>query len=364
MMLKNLHPKLKLLCRSKFYLLVSALILIVLTTMLAIFPSFKQANPQICSQIGAQADCIPKTEVPSGNPDPNLTCNPGLNQQCRKVGINFATGPVGDEHIDRADRLNLGNILSIASHYNQIDGIANNFNRSLDQGMSPVLRICVSSAPCDFHNVDTYKNFLIDLSNRVGNRPFYAISGPNEPLTEVWLGGAEGDPASVGPLVARYMNDIINLYNQNRGGSQVRLISPVFNATNPKEPALIDAMNAAGANWGGLEGIALNAYNLNYGSITDFLNAIKAKNINNGKPYILTEVGMYEIDQGVERNAAKARMKAELDKLKADPEVAVVQFFASFATTNPDPRFAYNHLTDEEFANLLTYECVEQQRAC
>ncbi|MFW5703059.1 MAG: hypothetical protein ACOCXP_03800 [Candidatus Dojkabacteria bacterium] len=305
-------------------------------------------------------DCIPEQEIISGTPDPKLTCNPTRNEQCRKVGINFAVTAVPEEAIARAESLNMGYTLNIANSPADLGPVAEDFNSALDKGMTPILRICVGGS-CAFTDVNSYTEFLKNLEAAVGGREFYAVAGPNEPLTETWLGNREGDPVTTGQTSARYMNEVINSLN-NRGKGSIKLLTPVFNATNPAMPQLIQEMKAADANFAGIDYISLNTYNTGAGDVTGFLDILKAQELP-VKQYVITETGLFDRTQGSSFDESMRKIVFETDEIMNDPSVGAFLFFNSFAT-NPDPRFEYNHLNNSQFTQILGAECIDMRLAC
>lgn len=290
-------------------------------------------------------------------------------EKCQKLGVNWAIpGPVnqGAQLNEAATKFSMGYSLEIAYNAEGVKGLAGSFNTTLQNGLTPILRLCDASN-CGFNGSDggNYAEAVNQLAGDV-NGPFYIIAGPNEPLTEPWTGGSEGDAGSVGPGVARFMNDTINGIT----ASNVRILSPAFNATNGNFSALVSAMNAAGANWGGLDGIAANAYNLNgypIGErISDYVGVINNQSPLNGKPIFFTEVGMYESDRNprpydnkVPHSQALSNLGEEIPKLRENGQVAAFLLFNVFGT-NPDGNFDYNEMSDSELANAIGPECADQ----
>lgn len=289
---------------------------------------------------------------------------------CKKLGINYAVvGPVTSSVHDRAANLKLGFTLEIATDPNQVWGIADSFNYSLDHGLTPILRICYGNT-CGFTDPNDYVNFLNQLADLVGQRTFYALAGPNEPISETWLGGTPGDWQTIAPLVTTYMNAIINGVNQ----PNVKLLSPAFNLTHPTLNQEVTLMRQSGAKFNLLSGIAGNAYNLK-GYIVDnqlretiSSQAARLREVDNNlftnSQIFLTEIGMFESETNLNWTGTKvaaaqayANLAREVEILRRDPQILSFLLFDSFGT-NPDQNFSYNFLTDNQITGLFNPLCA------
>lgn len=93
----------------------------------------------------------------------------------------------------------------------------------------------------------------------------------------------------VGNSLAVYMNAVIDGVNQ----SNIRLLSPAFNLTNPNGAAIANAMIASGANFAGLYGLAGNAYECCGFSITSHVNNFRDLT-ELTQPLLLTETGYHK----------------------------------------------------------------------
>lgn len=341
-------------------IVILGLVVVSLSSAIYLLPKISSNNPHQTCTVSAQEDCIDPTEVPSGTPAKKLECNPTKHTQCKKIGMNMAAVGVPNNQIDATANLNLGHELQIAGGPGDLGTIAANFNHALDIGVKPILRICIGGS-CEFSDPQIYINFLDQLSGAVGNREFYAVAGPNEPLTEVWLGGTEGDPITVANTITPYMNTIITAKSGQLAGKNIKFISPVFNATNPSISQLIEQMKQNQANFAGLDFIGLNSYNTNTGSIRGYLDIIRAQNL--GKPYIISEIGMYDVQQGTPRNEGLNRLQSEIAALRTDPEIESALLFSSLGI-NSDARFDFNVFTPQEFEYILKLECLESKIAC
>jgi hypothetical protein len=302
-----------------------------------------------------------------GDPSPpSQTCNNTFASQCRKVGENFAVNGAGsNDAINRANNLNMGYTLAIATDPQELDGIANSFNYIISKGMKPILRICTAGGHCGFTDPNTYTNFVKSLSDKVANREFLVITGANEPLTETWAGNQEGDPVSTARATTQYMNAVINSL---KGYDNLTLLSPAFNLTNPYFEELITEMKNQGANFSELDAISGNAYNFADGNkISGFVDRTDRvfSGIGIDKPIVLTEVGMFDNNRnvifsaggGTPHEQAMLNLKSELDKLKVDSRIMAILLFDTFAT-NGSETFDYNFMSDQEHKIVLTPECV------
>lgn len=300
---------------------------------------------------------------------------------CYKLGINYAVYNVDDTYTDsnaRAESLNLGYILLIGKWDGEQYSIADDFNDALDRGITPIFRICDSSSCPVYADPQDYINVLSAISDLTGGREFYAIAGPNEPMTEDWIPGLEGvaypftdqEIDLIGQKNAEYMNAVIaGVEALNK--PNIKLLSPAFNTTHPDLERLITAMNAHNANFTALAGIAGNAYNLSGYSvggqtretISDFVDRLR----NNGFAdfdIFLTEIGMFEVDSNpswtgtkVPRTQALLNLQNEIASLKNDPRVKAYLLFNSFGT-NGDSLFDYNVMSDAEIEQIAGTECV------
>ncbi len=174
-----------------------------------------------------------------------------------------------------------------------IDQVLPGIQAAHSGGITPIIRVGVHDGG-GFENPEELVAFAKALDGKV-SAPVYLIAGPNEPESELWASPncSDGDGACVGPPVAAYMNAII----QGAGGlNNIKLLSPAFNLCSPVFPSLINAMG--GANWGGLDGIAVNAYNgTPVGPGESTVNACLASRlplIPSGLPVIITETGAFD----------------------------------------------------------------------
>ena len=76
--------------------------------------------------------------------------------------------------------------VSIAFKPTDDQAVIGAFSRALDQGLTPVLRICAGPT-CDFSDPQVYAQFLKTIADGLNGRTFWAIAGPNEPETEPWV---------------------------------------------------------------------------------------------------------------------------------------------------------------------------------
>ncbi len=158
----------------------------------------------------------------------------------------------------------------------------------------------------------------------------YAQSGP--------------DYQCIGKAVAEYMNTVIRLAGNLQ---HIKLLSPAFNMTSVYTRQIIEAMNAAGANWGGLDGIAGNAYNCCGNKITEHventLNYIPVK-----LPVMLTKTG--KID------GTYQELGEEMNKIKNDQGVDYIGalFFNVFNTNPGRSQFA---ISDDDLPTACSGSC-------
>ncbi|KXK27314.1 MAG: hypothetical protein TR69_WS6001000189 [candidate division WS6 bacterium OLB20] len=306
-------------------------------------------------------DCAPS---PTPSQTVVVTATPVQSAACQKAGINFATiVPIGENYINKARNLKLGYTLELAMNPGQLDVTEASFRRTMQSGMTPILRVCYPGAECGFSNVSTYVQFINALADRLaGDGTFFVIAGPNEPLGENWLGNTEGDPVSTAAVITPYMNAVISGVNKDN----VKLLSPAFNITHPEFENLVAAMTQRGARFSELDGIAGNGYNLEGyslgGTITELIGRVRNTSLGQYDFY-LTETGTYDSEKnplwtGVKlpHEQAKQKFAQEITKLKADAKIKAFLFFDSFAS-NPDPNFVYNFFSDEEIKAMIGSDC-------
>src|SRR5258708_32512536 len=129
---------------------------------------------------------------------------------CGKIGINsanFYSQP--DSFYQRAQGLGMQFSLEIATK----DGpVLQGLNAAHSHGLTPVIRIEVGGDNGGFAEAAAYVSILSDIT-KSADYPVYAIAGPNEPETELWLtpscNGNPPDASCIGPKVATFMNDVI-----------------------------------------------------------------------------------------------------------------------------------------------------------
>lgn len=294
---------------------------------------------------------------------------PEVDPKCSELGINYASVvPVGDNWHEKAQSLGMGYTLEIVGNSEQKLGVLQSFRAAMARGLTPILRICYGSY-CSFSNVNTYINFVNDLADELENDgTFYIIAGPNEPLSENWLGNIVGDPISTAQKITPYMNAVIDGVNK----PNVKILSPVFNTTNDNFPFLVSEMKMRGAKFNQLDGIAGNAYNLKGYSLgetlSDFVTRMRAQGFSANDIY-LTEVGAFESDKNngwtgtkVPHQEALQNLRNEIVKLRNDNKVKAYLLFNSFGT-NSDSNFDYNVFSDDELNYLVGPECVNEDNS-
>lgn len=300
---------------------------------------------------------------------------------CANLGINYAGSNIdhnGGNGNDRASNLGMGYMLEIATEPAQVYQLRDSFNNALDKGITPILRICYGNSCPAFSSATAYVDFVRQLSDLVGNRQFYIIAGPNEPLSELWLPGLstitypfdDGEMDQITTANANYMNAVITgIDNLNK--PNIKILSPVFNSTEPDFERFVTGMNAKGARFNDLDGIAMNAYNLKdyrvnnvlTENITDFITRVRNAGFQSYDIF-LTEIGMFEISTnpnwtGTDQTRAQAlqRMQAEISKMQQDTKVKAYLLFSSFGN-NTDPNFDYNEMTDAEIRQINGVSCL------
>lgn len=300
------------------------------------------------------------------------SCNGSRSPLNTKFGVNSAIAFEGNNcnrEIEVASH-GMGYYLEIANGPGDAGTVINSVRCAINNKVLPIIRICTASS-CGFQNVSSYVNFLISVDNNTSGL-FYAIAGPNEPLTEQWVlssphpfptpGWPGYSPAVINDIAranAQYMNAVINGVGGRRAtlGGEIGLLSPALNCTNPQMSQFVGAMNANGANWFALSGIAGNSYNVKTSAgltVTKYLNdcrgAFSSRGIN--APYNLfyiTETGAFESERSpastvkIPHSQALSNLKAQVDQLRVNRNARAVCFFNGFGQSS-DPFFAYGNL--------------------
>lgn len=294
-----------------------------------------------------------------------------------KFGVNSATWFTADctNKISAAAK-GMGYYLEIANGPGDLSNAAQAMQCAIQNRIIPILRICTADNSCGFSDVNTYITFLQQLDDQV-NGLFYAVAGPNEPLSEKWIPGAGStsypydsqELSTLGQLNAGYMNAVINgLGNRRRAlGGQVGLVSPVFNCSDPGNNGFVSWMSYHGGNFTALDAIAGNAYNQNSSlnqTITRFVDDCRNAFIVPGIPapsaFFLTEMGAWESEKNthpdsphIPHSQALANLASEVDELRANPNVRAALFFNGF-DTNTAAEFDYGAIAADEWPSILS----------
>ena len=304
-----------------------------------------------------------------------------LDEQTERAGI-----------LDQATDLGMSWILEIQQYQWNGEEVIRSLHSAFDHDLIPILRTC-SGDYCEIARYDEDTGQLGSdrmaahvagiVTGVPAGRTVYIISGVNEPDKEFWLRDSglydagqpcDGlDPESMngsGCANAHAMNAMIDAVG---GDPEVRLLSPAFDCINTNTPALIAAMDAHGARFDELDGMAMNTYNSLSGPAKDHIDNCRGYFAGiSGAPLdhiIVTEIGMIEIQECenfaglccqvhpelcptgnetpvITRPEAIHRLREEMLLLEGDPAIAGILFFNGFGSS-ADPLFAYNVLRDE-----------------
>lgn len=158
----------------------------------------------------------------------------------------------------------------------------------------------------------------------------------------------------IGRELATYMNKVIG---GTSGLSNIRLLSPVFNITNPAEVEIFDYMNQWGAQFGDLYGYAGNTYSHVPGAPEVRAMEWYERNFAgrfSGKPVVFTEYGDFNIgrtepdDGSPGRSVLVTSMTNDFNEA-ALAGIAGVNYFNAF---NLNPEFDFHALSDSEFIKI------------
>jgi hypothetical protein len=106
----------------------------------------------------------------------------------KKIGINTANmfGFSSESYYQQAGGLHMSTSLEIADS-GHVDNTIKGIQRSIDNGIRPIIRIGIGGSSGGFKDPATYAAFLAEIGNRFPGAEIYAIAGPNEPDLENWL---------------------------------------------------------------------------------------------------------------------------------------------------------------------------------
>ena len=275
-----------------------------------------------------------------------------------KFGVNSAaTYTRNDKYRKKTALLGMGYYLEIATNPRELEWVVVALNRAINNGVIPILRICIDPdvGACGFVDVADYTSFLTNINGRVDGF-FYAIAGPNEPLTENWHCRphcSEGEPSEIAGPTAEYMNSVIKDVSSC---SNIKLLSPAFNLTNPGMQELIKNMHKEeDAEFHKLDGIAGNCYNKSDGRISDWVNNCRNVFIENKIEapldcFFITEMGAYEIKEGMSRDTALRNLHDEVNRLREKDYVRAALFFDAFKTNS---EFSWAVIHDDDWPTVL-----------
>ena len=169
-------------------------------------------------------------------------------------------------------------------------------------------------------------------------------------------------PVSAAPtpanLLVQYMNTVIDEVTN----SHVKLLSPAFNITNTVTMPLVEQMDAAGANWAGLDGFAGNTYTVSGNNALFYYKdytgngTISMQNFvsNKHKQIVFTEFGDFGTsDNGPNRPSTINDMKNTFTRATNDSTVLSILYFNAL---NTNPGFSLHTLSDEELRSITEAE--------
>ena len=183
------------------------------------------------------------------------------------------------------------------------------------------------------------------------------LLGFRQPSTAIAATPAPSPSSCIGQGLTGYMNTVIKGAS---GLPNIKLLSPAFNLTSNVTPDIFKAMEAAGANFGGLDALAGNIYTVSgtgaydwYAKVADqYGQTWKQKFGKYGKKVIFTEFGDFatfstSIDN---RPQVIANMKQEFDKTVADGSIYALTYFNALGGNS---QFSGHQLSSAEF-NAIT----------
>lgn len=265
---------------------------------------------------------------------------------CSKLGINtavpFSNGSVSSQYGRGGTKW----VLSIAFTPGEIN--MGEICANAGNGVKTIIRPWCVGQNCEMFN--SQLQGLADVLNQASCEVY--VTGPNEALTEL------ADASDIAQASATMVNNLISrVSNPN-----VKILTPVFNATDPNNPAYTQSIKTK-LNWGGIYGIAVNSYSLPGGNsasgyVNDFLNQLGI-----AKPVIVTETGMIEQNSGVGRDQAVQNMQAELAAMAGRGDVEAILFFNG-SGLNPQSDFTYGCINGSELETLSGGSCSDDGLNC
>lgn len=167
-------------------------------------------------------------------------------------------------------------------------------------------------------------------------------------------GNEVGIPECMAGPLSDYMNALIDAKARGDIPSNVKLLSPAFNITNPVTNNIIARMKQTGANFNGLDGIAVNVYNTS--GQTSILQHIDSQNLmntfSNNLPIHILESGRMA-DSGT-TNQDVINQISQVFNLYGNR----IRNICLFNPTNTNPQFSQHAFTPEERTQLCnTVDC-------
>lgn len=148
-----------------------------------------------------------------------------------------------------------------------------------------------------------------------------------------------GDPTTqcIGNALAEFMNAVLDALGPG-ALANVKLVSPIFNLTNPTEREILDAMRSSGANFSSLDAFAGNTYsgipNAPGVSASDWIGRTFAGTEITSRPLIITETGFFD------KNVSVEELQQSFQELISRPNVIAA---IHFTPTNTNPMFEAEH---------------------
>jgi hypothetical protein len=184
----------------------------------------------------------------------------------------------------------------------------------------------------DGTSVDVERGDIIDRSG--------STSGGSSKTGASSLGREGEASASCAGELAAYMNSVIDGRN-SRGLTNIKVLSPAFAFVG--EFNLFKQMEAAGARFGELDGIAGNTYTAYGKTAYEWYSSVWKDSVAGYGPVFFTEWGDFDHDV--------FRMKEEHRRGASDSTISQINYFNALGA-NGDAAFAYAVLSQGEFSDI------------
>lgn len=216
-------------------------------------------------------------------------------------------------------------------------------SRIIEEYQAPPVEVSFDLTPMELPVIGIASNPIADSLS-----PGFKMTNYTSPYLP---GVNEFSGISPAAAVAAYMNSVIALTD---GVSNLKLLSPAFNISSSKTPQFFKDMEAANANFAGLDGFSGNTYTVSGRRALDwYADFLKAKVVHYGKKIIFTEFGDFDTFSTAIDNRSQLiqRMKQEFLRSTGDSTVESALYFNAFGG---NAEFIGHKLSDAELQTITS----------